>query len=381
MRPIRLSVFVPTLEGGGAEKCMLALSTALRRYGIRVTLIVSKGEGPHTEFAKKNLELVDLGSRTMRGSIPGLINHLKQECPDVLISALDHANVASLVARLISGVNPRIITTTHTMVSFAVRSTVRPTTHGIPLLMRLLYSTADAVVAVSDAVADDLARLTGLKRSSIHVIHNPVDASAVTALAREPVQHPWFDPGQPPVVLSVGSLWPHKDHRTLLEAFRIVRGHVSARLAILGDGPLRADLSQRARRLGLEHDVLLPGFVPNPYSWMARSAVFVLPSKWEGLPTVLVEAMACGLTPVATDCPGGSAEVLGGGRFGYLTQVDNPPAMADVIIGALGRPLPTDALRARASEFSIDNAAQSYLNLALGGDAVTNSGCDLRAAE
>jgi glycosyltransferase involved in cell wall biosynthesis len=191
------------------------------------------------------------------------------------------------------------------------------------------------------------------------------------------VTHPWFAPDQPPVILGVGRLTAQKDFVNLLRAFAIVKQSRPSRLVILGDGPERAALGDLIDRLDLVSDVDMPGFDANPYSYMSRAAVFVLSSAWEGLPTVLIEAMACGTPVVATDCRSGPAEILVGGRFGELVPVGDAAALAAAILRTLERPSP-QALRVRAGDFSIERAVDRYADLALGSDMVARGRSAMR---
>jgi glycosyltransferase involved in cell wall biosynthesis len=229
--------------------------------------------------------------------------------------------------------------------------------------MRLFYPQADAIVAVSKAVASDLSQTLGLPKRSIRVIYNPVPIDEVVRLSRGPAKCAWFQPGEPPVVLGVGSLWPHKDFKTLIEAIAIALRDRPLRLVILGEGPERPRLEDLIRRLGLGAEVLLRGFVDNPFSWMARSSVFVVPSRWEGMSIALVEAMACGVTPVVTDCPGGPVEVLENGRLGYVTPVGDPAAMAAKILQAIDGPSSPTELMRRAHDFSVERSVTEYVSL------------------
>ena len=140
--------------------------------------------------------------------------------------------------------------------------------------------------------------------------------SKLHELAQASLQHPWFADGEPPIVLSVSRLMgPQKDPATLLRAFALVRKQRSVRLMLLGDGPERASLERLASDLGVSTEVEFSGWVDQPYNYMRRAGVMVLSSLWEGLPTVLIEALACGCKIVATDCPGGSTEILGHGKI------------------------------------------------------------------
>jgi glycosyltransferase involved in cell wall biosynthesis len=359
----RIAIFLPSLEGGGAEKCMVTLAEGFAKRNLDVTFVLPKAEGPHLARASEIANVVDLRAGTAFRSIPSLGRYLRTEKPDVLVSALEHTNTAALIAKRISRADTRVIVTTHTMVSFWKRSQRDLKSRALFRIIPLVYPFADAIVAVSSAVASDLSQILGLPERSVRVIYNPIPIDEIVRLSTARVESPWFEPGEPPVVLAVGSLWPHKDYKTLVAAFAVAHKEKPMRLVILGEGPERLRLEGEVRRMGLEDEVLLQGFVDNPYSWMAKSSVFVMPSKLEGLPTALVEAMACGVTPIATDCPGGSAEVLEEGRCGYLTPVGDPKAMAERILESIDRPVDPIRLRRRAEAFSVERSVTEYLDL------------------
>jgi glycosyltransferase involved in cell wall biosynthesis len=232
---------------------------------------------------------------------------------------------------------------------------------------RYLYPKADAIVAVSEGVAEDVTRVTGISRDRITTIYNPVVTPELENLRHAPLDHPWFAPSSPPLILGVGKFKIQKDFPTLLRAFARVRAVRPARLLILGEGRKRAELENLARELGVANDVALPGFVPNPFPYMTRASLFVLSSAWEGLPGALVEALACGCPVVSTDCPSGPAEILAGGLYGPLVPVGNDTALAEAILSALDVPPDRDRLRARAALFSVDRATDRYLEVLLGG--------------
>jgi glycosyltransferase involved in cell wall biosynthesis len=201
-------------------------------------------------------------------------------------------------------------------------------------------------------------------------VYNPVVGPDLIAKVREPLAHPWFAPGGPPVILGAGRLDPQKDFVTLIRAFARVRAGRPARLVILG-APSRmqpaysAELQDLPGTLDVARDVAMPGFVDNPLAFMARSAVFVLSSLYEGLPGVLIQALACGCPVVSTDCPSGPREVLDHGRFGPLVPIGDDEALARAIEAILDDPPPAERLRARAELFSVDRAVDKYLKLLL----------------
>jgi glycosyltransferase involved in cell wall biosynthesis len=165
------------------------------------------------------------------------------------------------------------------------------------------------------------------------------------------------------VILGVGRLTEQKDFSTLMRAFTCVRAKRAARLVILGEGKLREDLEDLASKLGIQADVEMPGFVENPLQYMARASVLVLSSKYEGLPGVLIQAMACGCPVVSTDCPGGSAEILDNGKYGVLVDIGDAEGMAKAILSELDNPTANDILRRRAEDFSVEHAVSNYLKL------------------
>jgi glycosyltransferase involved in cell wall biosynthesis len=217
------------------------------------------------------------------------------------------------------------------------------------------------VVAVSSGVAEDLVATTGLRREHITVIHNPVVTPELEERAQAPLEHAWFAPGEPPVVLSVGRLVAPKDYPTLVRAFARVRAVRPARLVILGEGSQREALLALAAKLGIADDVTLPGFVANPFAYVSRCAVFALSSAWEGFGIVLVEALALGCPVVSTDCPSGPAEILEHGSHGLLVPVGDDEAMAQAILSAIEAPGDPERRKARAAEFAVDQAVDRYI--------------------
>jgi glycosyltransferase involved in cell wall biosynthesis len=209
-----------------------------------------------------------------------------------------------------------------------------------------------------------LAQLTAIPRKQIQAIYNPVVRPALKDLVKAPVKHPWFRPGEPPVILAVGRLTVQKDFPTLIRAFAQVRRAHVARLVILGDGEERAAIEALTQELGVARDVSLPGFARNPYAYMARAGLFVLSSRWEGLPGVLIEALYCGVPVISTDCPSGPREILKNGQYGLLVPVGNVDKLASAMDTALAHKLPR-ASRESCQPFELDTVVNQYLNLLL----------------
>jgi glycosyltransferase involved in cell wall biosynthesis len=358
-----IAFFLPSLRGGGAERVMVNLAEGMTERGLRVDMVLTAAEGTFLGHVPDGARVVDLGARRVLRSLGPLTGYLRRERPRVLVSSMSHANLVALwAARLARRGTPVVATVHNTLTQEMQRDTPLA---GVlwPHLLRVFYPWAAAVVSVSAGAADDLAAASGLPRESIEVIYNPVITPGMLAQARQPPGHPWFAPGEPPVVVAVGRLTPQKDFPTLLRAFAGVRRHRRARLVILGEGEERAALTALAGELGLsDDDVAMPGFRENAMAFMAASAVFVLSSAWEGLPTVLIEALAAGTRVVSTDCPSGPREILQNGRLGALVPVRNAPALSQAILDCLERPADTASLDA-LTPFTKDAAVEHYLRV------------------
>lgn len=361
-RPAPIAFFCPSLRGGGVERVLVNLVNGLVSREIPVDVVLAAAEGPLLSELSPAARVVALGSRRVLPCVLPLARYLRRERPRVLLSSMSHANVAALWARALSRVSTPVIVTVHNTLS--VTSKNAATSHGWiwPHLIRWFYPHADGIVAVSRDAADDLARTARIPRERIQVIYNPVITSNLRQQALGTPDHPWFAPGQSPVVLGVGRLTRQKDFPNLIRAFAGLRRGRSARLVILGEGEERPALTALISELGLESDVALPGFRANAAAYMAHSAVFALSSAWEGLPTVLIEALAAGARVVSTDCPSGPREILQDGRLGALVPVGDPVALAGAISNTMDQPngkVPPDAL----VEFTGEAALEHYLRL------------------
>jgi glycosyltransferase involved in cell wall biosynthesis len=227
----------------------------------------------------------------------------------------------------------------------------------------LMLPAADKIVAVSHLVAKDLSEQTGMPLEKIDVIYNPVLPDNLKTLAAAVPQHPWFNEDAPPVVLVVARLEEQKDLFTLIWAFQRIRERKQARLVIFGEGPLKAALKKKIRALQLEDDVDLAGFTSNPYPYMVRADVFALTSSFEGLPTVLIEALALGCPIVSTSSYGGVQEVLPYGQHGSLVPVGDHKAVADAILRVMENGADIKVSAEWLAQFTIDTALKNYIEL------------------
>lgn len=360
-----LSIFLPSLEGGGAERVATILANSLSHMGYSVDMVLVAANGPFLESLSPDVNIVDLGATRVLASIPALVEYLRSRRPHALLATLDHTCVAAIIAKRLSGSNTRVVVRLANVLSTSIaQSRVLRSRLVLWPLIKLLYRRADKVIAVSDGVAKDAMRFAAIPPERLVVINNPVPTDHIQHLTKDSVELPSIFVPNEPVVLAAGRLSPQKDFRTLIRAFAKVRVHRNARLVILGEGEQREELERLVTDLGLKPYVSLPGFVKNPYAFMARSAVFVLSSRWEGFPNVLVEAMAVGVPVVATDCMAGPAEILENGRYGQLVPVGDVDAMAAAIIRELDLgPGPREELQLRAKDFSPVKIASEYLQV------------------
>jgi glycosyltransferase involved in cell wall biosynthesis len=357
-----LSIYLPDLSGGGAERLHLRLLPEFLKADLDVTFLLDRERGELLEPVRQlGARIVSLGADRQIKALPKLVGFLKTNKPDVLIANMEHMNVMAVLARRIANVRTRIIATQHNTFSEQAK---RPSWQFkiLPFAYRWTMPMADEVVAVSVGVADDLANSTGLLRPRIRVIYNGVVTEDFDERANHTPDHPWFSEA-PPVVLAMGRMVEQKDFATLIEAFARVADRTDARLLILGEGPLRPRLEALVRRAGLDDRVSMPGFTENAPAYLKHSRLFVLSSRFEGFGNVVAEALACGTPVVSTNCPYGPNEILDDGRFGHLVPVGDTAKLGEAIIEALSTPISPASLQARGRFFNIASCAQSYCEI------------------
>lgn len=350
------------LHGGGAEKAVVNLLKGLaERDEFDLDLVLSAREGPYLDQVPKQVRIIDLNKGRVITSILPLANYLKQNRPWALIGNMGHVNVVASMARELARIQTRLVLVEQNTLSASKSHLQRAKL--VPYFMKLLYPRANAVAGVSAGVARDLEQQLGLEKETVEVLNNPIVNKDLIAQSQAILDHPWFAENSPPVFLAVGRLNPQKDFPNLLHAFALVRKQKTARLIILGEGQERQNLEAIIDSLGISEDVLMPGFVKNPYAYMKRASCFVLSSRHEGLPTVLIEAIACGCPVVATNCPSGPDEILDHGAYGSLVPIENSQALAEAMLKTLENPPRKEILIQRANEYSTEKVVATYLSL------------------
>jgi glycosyltransferase involved in cell wall biosynthesis len=375
----KVCFFLPSLSGGGAERVVVNLAGqfAKKGYAVEIALWSDVHDSPYTDDIAESVKVIPIrhGGRYKNlalkaiyalFSIPKVVSYIKNSRPCVIFANL--CELAVIFANIFSGHTSRIAVVVHNDPSYYSSLL----SHGgsrirawiFTFLSKLFYPLADAVVGVSKGVSEALVSNGIAPPGKTAFIYNPVVTKSLLKLSGEPPEHPWLVRHSRPVFLGVGRLCEQKNFPLLLRAFEIVSRKLDAVLIIAGDGPLLEELRKISAELNIEERVSFAGFLKNPFSVMAHADVFVLSSLFEGLPTVIIEAMACGCQIVSTDCPHGPSEILDRGRYGRLVPVGDEYALADAMLDAIAHPVPKAELAERAKIFDEDVIGARYIALA-----------------
>lgn len=401
---LHIGLVLPSLEGGGAERVVLTLAKSFIERGHAVDLVMERIAGQYRKHIPKGLRLyhpspwnadrelrrywrshdVHMQALTInpigalwawfaldrkRLGIPvrrryalyaySIARYVRKARPNLLLSALPNGNAPAVYAAELTNRSVPLVVSVHNNMS---RSYVGDRLHTA----RALYPRADAVVAVSRGLRANVQESLEIEPEAVHAIYNPISASDIRQMAQEPSPHPWLMDGEPPVILTVGRQAAAKDYLTLVRAFGMTRRKIRSRMLIMGSfsESYRSELISEARRSGAAEDLDFTDFDENPFRYMRRASLLALSSHWEGLPTVLIEALACGKPVVSTDTPYGPREILEEGKWGKLAPIGDSSAMAQAMIETLqGDHPPEESLIRRADDFSPDQAADAYLRL------------------
>ncbi|MCC5977800.1 MAG: glycosyltransferase [Salinarimonas sp.] len=354
--PPHIAILVPSLRGGGAERVAVELANRLAVAGLRVDLLLVNYEGPYANELRPEVNVVDFGKDRAARCVLPLARYLREHRPATLLSFLNHVNILAIIAKKLARIDTRLIVSERNSL---VRFRSGTLNRVLRTLTAIFYPMADGIIAVSQDMKLELTRDLGIAGEKIVAIPNPVDADRISQMATQIPKHSWIRDEEIRVVLALGRLSPQKNFPVLFQAFRRVLQSRQVKLVVLGEGPMRASLEELAADLGITDHVDLVGFQSNPFGWMAGSSVFVSASAYEGFPNALVQAMACGLPIVSTDCPTGPREILEGGRWGRLVPVNDIEALATAMIEALDDPAPPD-VRTRLEAYRPEQVLRQY---------------------
>jgi glycosyltransferase involved in cell wall biosynthesis len=360
--PFRICVVVARFSFTGVPLTQIRFARALAARGHDVDLVFGHADPAVRLPDHGGARLVVLGRTTASGMLLPLCRYLRQARPDVIFSSQDNLNGVVLLAAILTGSKAKISGSSRVNPFYTYSR--RPLTRKwlFRQAMRAVMWRADALTCVSQGMVEEY---RALFRDPPHVaVYNLVDDAPSRARIDEPVDHPWFKDKTVPIVVSAGTLSPRKGFADLVTAFeRLTREGRDVRLVIFGEGQSRGDLEAQVRALGLEDRVSLPGQVPNPLRYFARADVFAMTSYFEGLGNVLIEAMMCGCSLVATDCPSGPAEILDFGRYGKVVPVGDTDALAIAIAAQLDHPTDPAVLAEGVRRFGEDAVLARHFEL------------------
>lgn len=357
-----LAILLASYGDGGVERSLVRLAGGLAATGIDVDLLLTRRDGPYLEQLHPAVQRVDLRSLDAAPA-PALASYLRSRRPAVLLSSKEENDALAAGAQAIAAATGTRIAM-RLATNFLARAENRrlwPWQRRRTFArLRARYARADLLLAVSHDLASQMAPLLEVPATRIAVVRNPAFDPAILIQAAGPAPHPWLADPAVPVILGIGGLRQQKDFPTLLRAFAHLRRERPARLMILGRGRQASRLQRLAQRLGVAADVTLPGFVANPYPYLAHASLFALSSRWEGSPNALVEALALGTPVVATDCRSGPREILMDGSLGPLVPPGDAEALATAMAQVLDAPLPAARLRTGAERYTLAASVADY---------------------
>lgn len=310
----KIALFIPTLGAGGAERTAVLLANTLADKHYDVTLCVADLSGERSKLlseVKCSVKIKNFEMMRVLFSIPKLINFMRYVDPDIIISSQTHANIAVSIASKLANYQGKVILREVSTPSINLKHKKGINAIFLKKIMKWSYQSCDIIIPVSYGVKKDLENYLKIKLKNAKVIYDPVITEEIFELAREPISHIWFDTGRKiPVIVAVGRLTEAKNYELLITTFKKVLEKKDAHLMILGEGEDRNKLEVLIKNLNLNNKVDLYGFDKNPYKYMANCDLYVMSSKWEGLPGALIQALALKANIISTDCPSGPREIL-----------------------------------------------------------------------
>ena len=342
------ALVLPSFAGGGAERVALSLMSGLAPEHARI--VVLDGRGPLRFMVPAGVDLVDLGRPRLRQAWPALLRWLRASRPAVVLSTFGYVNLALLSMRPLLPAGTRLVIREANTPSLALRRGRAPMPALTRRAYRLLYPTADLVLCQHRSMADELCTRFGVPVERTAILPNPVDSARLRA------DPPRRDPGPGRRFVAAGRLTRQKGFDRLIDM--IAAGDAEDRLCLFGDGPDRAALESRAR--GTHDQIRFAGFDPAPWSFYAGADAVLVASRWEGLPNIALEALACGTPVIATPESGGIAEVAAAAATGAVTVT----AWGDAYRDALTKVIPSPVDEVRSSllprEFERDSVVERF---------------------
>ena len=344
----RIAILLPSLKFGGAERVAVNLATALKEAGWDVTFLLMSYEGELLARTAQDFAVVDLGCDRTR-KLPSLLSGWMATNPiDILVSNFWKLNLCACLA-IQRHRATRLILWEHSPPSLSTNSP----TPLYAVSASMLYRAAEKIVCVSSGVLKDVERVTLGLSGRLRVVHNAVPAPPRIVPADRSAGNKR--------IAWIGRLAAPKNPQLLLDAMALVDPGEGLEVLFIGDGPLRPELEAQAARLGTKARIVFAGFQADPYPLLASCRLLVVSSDREGLPTVIVEALHCGLDVISTDCGDGIREILDGDRYGTIVPKNDAQALAAAILSALAAPREPKSQIAGADRFFPATIARQFL--------------------
>lgn len=374
----KIALLMPSFRAGGGEKAMIQIAGGLVESGCAVDLIVMRNDGELRSIVSDRVNIINFNTRRMIFSLPLLVLYLVKTRPLSIMALDEYSHLIAICASYLTLHKTKVVLRIGNMYTELFERYRHWKDKLLPFFIRLTYRFADHVVAVSRGVADDITKIAGLDHKKITVIYNPKPQSEIVQKMSEPATHPWLEQKTLPVAIAVGRLREQKNLGLLIRAFSKIQKRFPSRLIIIGAGRDEGKLRRLISDLNAEDYISLPGFMENPYSFMARSDLFVFPSLWEGMPNAVIEALMCGLPIIASDCDSGPREILAPktpynkriksgyelGEFGVLVAVNDEDSFVEAVVKMFNDKKMQDTYRertmVRASDFDIDKHFGPY---------------------
>jgi glycosyltransferase involved in cell wall biosynthesis len=359
-----VTIALASLEGGGVQKVAVHLIREFLRLEIPTTLIAIDSSGPVRREIPDGCALIELNSHRTRWALLGLSLTLTKNKPYVLISSQTHLNVLVIIARILTGYPRKLIVIEHIAFNTSMMAAGRLLERLRPWMIKTFYPFADRIVTVSTDSAYSIYHYAKINKK-IDVIENGLDLDAIQQSASQlVVGHPWMEENSGlKLIVGMGRLSPQKNFADLLHAFSLLERRENYRLIILGEGPEEDALRSFSKELNIQDCVDFPGYVENPFPLLARANLFVSSSRWEGFANVVIEALACGIPVVATDCPGGPSNILAGQAFAKIVSMGNTFEMSIAMNDLLSTDFDRSTIMEYAKNFNVQTMAQRYLDL------------------
>lgn len=353
----RILFLLPSLTGGGAERVFTILLRHLDRTRFEPHLALLQAQGAYMGDIPKDVPIHDLKVSRVRYALPRILKLIWKIRPQTILATMGHLNIALISAKALFPRDTKLLVREAVIPSALFREENK----NIRLwgwLYRNFYKRADKVVCLSDSMVSDLVENFAIPREKLVRIYNPVDAEKVRQLAQIG-SNPFKGAG--PHLVAAGRMCRQKGFDVLIDAMpTVLQRFPHAQLVILGEGPLEADLKEQARNLGLQDKVAFLGFQANPWLYLKHANVFVLPSRYEGLPNVLLETLALGTPVVVSDCPGGIREIKECVKQMTVVPPENSGALAEAIITVCSSP--AHAIES-LDKFDLQQVVSEYSNI------------------